>query len=70
MPKNMNRRNIMDNFIINGVKVSEEQYYRIKNRIPVPDEEIDFSDIPKITHEEFVRAIERKRQKQKLKAVS
>ena len=57
----------MDNFIINGVKVSEEQYNRIMNMPEIPDEEIDFSDIPKITHEEFVRAIERKRQKQKLK---
>lgn len=28
--------------------------------------EIDYSDIPKITHEEFVRAIARKRAKQKL----
>ena len=55
----------MNNFIINGVKVSEEQYYRIKNRKPVPDDEIDYSDIPKITHEEFVRAIARKRAKQK-----
>ena len=55
----------MNNFMINGVKVSEEQYYRIKNRKPVPDDEIDFSDIPKITHEEFVRAIARKRAKQK-----
>ena len=53
----------MSKFIINGVEVSEEQYYRIKNRKPVPDDEIDFSDIPKITHEEFVRAIARKRAK-------
>ena len=60
----------MHNFIINGVEVSEEQYYRIKNRKSVPNDEIDFSDIPKITHEEFVRAIKRKREKQKLKAVS
>lgn len=60
----------MGNFIINGVKVSEEQYNRIMNMPEIPDEEIDFSDIPKITHEEFVRAIKRKREKQKLKAVS
>lgn len=45
----------MNNFIINGVKVSEEQYYRIKNRKPIPDEEIDFSDIPETTEEEFKR---------------
>ena len=31
---------------------------------------IDLSDIPEITHEEFVRAIERKRAKQKLKIAS
>jgi len=55
----------MDSFIINGVQVSEEQYHRIKNRTPVPDNEIDFSDIPKITHEEFQRAFARKRAKQK-----
>ena len=60
----------MDNFMINGVKVSEEQYNRIMNMPEISDEEIDFSDIPKISHEEFVRAIERKRQKQKLKTAS
>ena len=60
----------MDNFIINGVKVSEEQYNRIMNMPEISDDEIDFSDIPKITHEEFVRAIERKRQKQKLNVAS
>ena len=60
----------MDNFMINGVKVSEEQYNRIMNMPEISDDEIDFSDIPKITHEEFVRAIERKRQKQKLKTAS
>ena len=60
----------MDNFMINGVKVSEEQYNRIMNMPEISDDEIDFSDIPKITHEEFVRAIERKRHKQKLKAAS
>ena len=60
----------MHNFIINGVEVSEEQYDDIKNMRQLPDEEIDLSDIPEITHEEFVRAIKRKREKQKLKAVS
>ena len=55
----------MDNFMINGVKVSEEQYNRIMNMPEISDDEIDYSDIPKITHEEFVRAIARKRAKQK-----
>lgn len=43
----------MDNFIINGVKVSEEQYNRIKNMRRLSDAEIDFSDIPEITKEEW-----------------
>ena len=45
----------MSNFIINGVKVSEEQYNRIMNVPEIPDGEIDFSDIPEITPEEFKR---------------
>ena len=45
----------MDNFIINGVQVSEEQYNRIKNMRQLSDEEIDLSDIPEITKEEFER---------------
>ncbi|MBR5913917.1 MAG: hypothetical protein IKZ58_06110 [Selenomonadaceae bacterium] len=43
----------MNNFIINSVKVSEEQYNRIKNIRQLPDEEIDFSDIPPISKEEL-----------------
>ena len=43
----------MNNFIINGVQVSEEQYNRIKNMRRLSDEEIDFSDIPEITEEEW-----------------
>ena len=45
----------MNNFIINGIQVSEEQYNRIKNMRRLSDEEIDLSDIPEITHEEFAR---------------
>ncbi len=45
----------MDNFIINGVKVSEEQYNRIKNMRQLPDEEIDFSDIPPTSKEQLER---------------
>ena len=55
----------MNNFIINGVEVSEEQYKRIKNMRRLSNDEIDYSDIPKISHEEFQRAIARKRAKQK-----
>ncbi len=43
----------MNNFIINGVEVSEEQYNRIKNMRRLSDDEIDYSDIPKITREEW-----------------
>ena len=54
---------IMDNFIINGIKVSKEQYEDIMNMPQLSDDEIDFSDIPEITHEEFVRAIENRRKR-------
>ena len=43
----------MNNFIINGIQVSEEQYNRIKNMRRLSDEEIDLSDIPEITEEEW-----------------
>lgn len=43
----------MGNFFINGVKVSEEQYMRIKSMRQLPEDEIDFSDIPKMTKEEL-----------------
>ncbi len=46
----------MINFVIyKGVKISEEQYNRIKNMPQLSDEEIDLSDIPEITKEEFAR---------------
>ena len=45
----------MSDFIINGVKVSEEQYNRIMNMPKIPDDEIDYSDIPPTTEEEFKR---------------
>ena len=43
----------MSSFIINGVEVSEEQFNRIKNIRQLPDEEIDFSDIPPTSKEEL-----------------
>ena len=43
----------MSDFIINGVEVSEEQFNRIKKIRQLPDEEIDFSDIPPISKEEL-----------------
>ncbi len=53
----------MEKFIINGIEVSEEQYNRIKNIPQLSDDEIDLSDIPEITHEEFVRAKENRRKR-------
>ena len=53
----------MGNFVINGMPVSEKQYLRIKNMRRLSDDEIDFSDIPETTNEEFERAIVRKRAK-------
>lgn len=43
----------MSNFIINGVKVSEEQFQRIQNIPQLSDDEIDYSDIPPLTDEEL-----------------
>ena len=42
-----------EQFIINGIPVSEEQFNRIKNMPQLSDEEIDLSDIPEITKEEW-----------------
>ena len=43
--------------------LTEEQLAEIYANAPKSDDEIDYSDIPKITHEEFERAIARKRAK-------
>ena len=50
-----------------GVKIirTPEQIAEMETWKTMTDDDIDFSDIPEITHEEFVRAIERKRAKQK-----
>ena len=45
----------MSNFMINGVEVSEEQYLRIKNMRQIPDDEIDYSDIPPTSDEQLAR---------------
>ena len=60
----------MDNFIKKIPPFDKEELECLEKLSKMTDEDIDFSDIPKITHEEFVRAIERKRQKQKLKTAS
>ena len=56
----------MNNFIINGVQVSEEQYNRIKNIPELSDDDIDYSDIPPLTDEELERMKENRRRRKKL----
>ena len=69
--QNLKGMNIMSNFVIyKGVKISEEQYKRIKNMRQLSDDEIDLSDIPEITHEEFVRMKENRRRRKNLKVAS
>ena len=45
------------------MKLTAEQIDRLDALSEMSDDEIDYSDIPKITHEEFQRAIARKRAK-------
>ena len=47
--------------------LTKEQIWRLYQLSKMTDDEIDFSDIPEITHEEFQRAFARKRAKQKKK---
>ena len=60
----------MNNFIINGIEVSEEQFNRIKKIRQLPDEEIDFSDIPPISKEELKRFKPARLRKKNLKVAS
>ena len=55
-----------------GVKIvrTPEQIAELDALSKMTDDDIDFSDIPEITHEEFLRAFARKRAKQNLKLAS
>ena len=55
----------MGNFIKNIPPLSEKDLECLAALEKMTDDEIDYSDIPKITHEEFQRAFARKRAKQK-----
>ena len=55
----------MNNFTKPIPPLTPKQIAEIEALSKMSDDEIDYSDIPEITHEEFVRVIERKRQKQK-----
>ncbi len=58
----------MDSLVLyKGVYISKEQFDDIKNMRQLSDDEIDFSDIPEITHEEFVRMKENRRRRKNLK---
>ena len=60
----------MNNFIINGVEVSEEQYNRIKNMRQLSDDEIDFSDIPPTSKEQLERMKANRIKRKKLQRAS
>lgn len=47
----------MDNFTKNIPPFDKEELECLEKLSKMSNDEIDFSDIPKITHEEFVRAI-------------
>ena len=53
-----------------GVYISKEQYDEIKNMRQLSDEEIDLSDIPEITKEEFARMKANSLRRKNLKAAS
>ena len=55
----------MNNFTKKIPPLTPEQIAELDALSKMSDDEIDYSDIPKITHEEFQRAIARKRAKQK-----
>ncbi len=58
----------MSSFIINGIKISEEQYNEIKNMPDLSDDEIDYSDIPPTSDEQLARMKENRRRRKKLQA--
>ena len=60
----------MNDFIINGVEVSEEQYNRIKNMRQLSDDEIDFSDIPPTSKEQLERMKANRIKRKKLQRAS
>ena len=55
----------MGNFIKNIPPFTKEELECLAALEKMTDDEIDLSDIPEITHEEFQRAFARKRAKQK-----
>ena len=61
----------MSNLIFyKGVQISAEQMERIQNIKDLPDEEIDFSDIPPISKEELKKFKPARLRKKNLKVAS
>jgi len=59
----------MNNSVLyKGVYISQEQYDRIKSMRQIPDEEIDYSDIPPTTKEQLARMKENRLRRKKLQA--
>lgn len=53
-----------------GVYISKELFDEIKNMRPLPDDEIDYSDIPPLTDEELARMKENRRRRKKKQNVA
>ena len=61
----------MDNSVLyKGVYISKEQFEEIKNMRQLPDEEIDYSDIPPLTDEELARMKPARLRRKNLKVAS
>ena len=60
----------MNNFIKKIPPLSAEEIAEIRANAPKSDSEIDLSDIPEITHEEFVRMKENRLLRKNLKIAS
>ena len=53
-----------------GVYISKEQFDEIKNMRQLPDEEIDYSDIPPTSDEQLERMKENRRRRKNLKNIA
>ena len=61
----------MDNSVLyKGVYISKEQFEEIKNMRQLPDEEIDYSDIPPLTDEELKKFKPARLRRKNLKVAS
>ncbi|MBR5913288.1 MAG: hypothetical protein IKZ58_02835 [Selenomonadaceae bacterium] len=61
---------VMNSFIKKIPPLSAEEIAEIRANAPKSDEEIDLSDIPETTEEEFARMKENRRRRKKLQVAS